>query len=83
MLAFRSDVKGSAGLCSDGMTAQFAERPHGQFRAATQRHDGTRRTVVVVAGSGTGALVGLEGSMAIIIEDGKHSYEFGYTLPVL
>jgi hypothetical protein len=37
-------------------------------------------TVAVVPDSGTGQLVGLSGKMAIIIADGKHSYEFDYTL---
>jgi len=36
----------------------------------------------VVPGSGTGQLAGLSGKMNIIIApDGKHSYEFEYTLP--
>ena len=35
-------------------------------------------TINVVPDSGTGDLVGLTGSMAIIIADGKHSYEFDY-----
>jgi hypothetical protein len=37
-------------------------------------------TVTVVPNSGTGQLKGLAGKMEIIIEDGKHSYEFHYTL---
>lgn len=38
-------------------------------------------TVVVVPGSGTGELVGLDGSMTITIADGRHDYDFSYTLP--
>jgi hypothetical protein len=37
-------------------------------------------SVTVVPDSGTGQLVGLTGKMAIIIADGKHSYDFEYTL---
>ena len=37
-------------------------------------------SITVVPDSGTGELVGLSGSMQIIIEQGKHSYEFEYTL---
>ena len=37
-------------------------------------------TVTVVPDSGTGELVGLAGKMTINIADGKHSYEFDYTL---
>ena len=37
--------------------------------------------VSVVQDSGTGELTGIEGTMTIIITDGKHSYDFAYTLP--
>ena len=37
-------------------------------------------TVTVVPESGTGALAGLSGSMRIVIEGGKHSYDFSYAL---
>jgi hypothetical protein len=38
-------------------------------------------TLNVVPDSGTGELVGIAGSMEIIIAEGKHSYRFAYTLP--
>ena len=38
-------------------------------------------SVTVVPGSGTGALAGIEGSMTIRIEGGRHEYEFDYALP--
>ena len=37
-------------------------------------------SVTVVPDSGTGELEGLAGKMTINIEEGKHSYEFEYTL---
>jgi hypothetical protein len=37
--------------------------------------------VVVVPGSGTGQLAGIEGTFTIVIASGKHSYDFAYTLP--
>lgn len=45
--------------------------------------DGTPQdwTVVVVPGSGTGALAGLEGSLRITVEQGMHFYDLEYTLP--
>ena len=45
--------------------------------------DGTPEgwSVVVVPGSGTGALAGLEGSLRITIEHGTHFYDLEYTLP--
>ena len=42
---------------------------------------GAQLSVTVVPDSGTGQLVGLSGQMAIKIDDGKHSYNFEYTLP--
>jgi len=38
-------------------------------------------TIIVVPDSGTDQLAGLTGKMNIIITDGKHSYEFDYSLP--
>jgi Protein of unknown function (DUF3224) len=40
-----------------------------------------RLNVTVVPDSGTRELAGVAGTMTIIIADGKHSYEFAYTLP--
>jgi Protein of unknown function (DUF3224) len=37
--------------------------------------------IAVVPDSGTGQLTGLSGTMNIKIADGKHSYDFEYTLP--
>ena len=37
--------------------------------------------ITVVPDSGTGQLAGLTGKMTINIVDGKHSYDFEYTLP--
>jgi hypothetical protein len=38
-------------------------------------------SVTVVPDSGTGQLTGIVGTMKITIADGKHSYDFEYTLP--
>lgn len=52
------------------------------------QHTGTminndyKLTIIVVPGSGTGELAGIDGKMNIVIAaGGKHSYEFDYTLP--
>lgn len=37
--------------------------------------------ITVLAGSGTGELRGLRGTLTIVIEAGKHSYTFDYELP--
>jgi hypothetical protein len=39
------------------------------------------QNITVVPDSGIGQLVGLAGTMLIIIADGKHCYRFDYTLP--
>jgi hypothetical protein len=38
-------------------------------------------SIEVVPDSGTGQLAGLTGKLTINIVDGKHFYEFEYTLP--
>ena len=45
------------------------------------RPDGQELTYVVVPGSGTGELTGLEGTLTLVIaDDGTHSYELAYSL---
>ena len=84
MLATRGDFEGSAGYVAiERVTGTL----HGRNGSFSLQHSGTMNrgaptlSVTVVPDSGTGELVGLAGTMAIIIEDGKHSYEFDYTLP--
>ena len=83
MLAFSTDVKGSAGYVA---MEQVNGTLHGRTGTFVLQHSGTmtrgapQLTVTVVPDSGTGELVGLAGKMNIIIADGKHSYEFDYTL---
>jgi hypothetical protein len=84
MLAFRSEVQGSAGYVA---MERVRGSVHGRTGVFVLQHTGTMAhgeqhlSVTVVPDSGTGQLQGLTGSMAILIEEGKHSYEFGYTLP--
>ena len=83
MLAAMSDVKGSGAYVAiervngtlDGRKGTFALQHRGIMnRGAPQL------LVSVVPDSGTGELVGLEGTMTIEIVDGKHFYEFEYTI---
>ena len=84
MLAFSTDVKGSAGYVA---MEQVNGTLHGRTGTFVLQHSGTmtrgapQLSLTVVPDSGTGELVGLAGKMNIIIADGKHSYEFDYTLP--
>lgn len=84
MLSAMSEVKGSAGYVAMERVKGTLHCRKGTF---VLQHTGTMNrgvpslSVTVVPDSGTGELVGLSGSMKIIIEQGKHSYEFEYTLP--
>jgi hypothetical protein len=48
---------------------------------ATMDASGSKISVTVVPGSGTGELTGIAGTFRIEIAGGQHSYEFEYTLP--
>ena len=81
MLAFRSDVKGSAGYVA---IERVIGTLHGRRGAFVLQHDGImtrgapQLTITVVPDSGTDELVGLAGTMAIDIVDGEHFYKFDY-----
>ena len=84
MLSAGTDVKGSAGYVAiEHVTGTL----HGRSGAFALQHSGTMArgtpalSVTVVPDSGTGQLAGIEGSMEIIIADGKHAYALDYTLP--
>jgi hypothetical protein len=84
MLTAMTDVKGSAGYVA---IERVAGTVHGRSGTFALQHTGTmtrgapQLSVTVVPDSGTGQLVGLAGTMEIKIVDGKHFYEFEYTLP--
>src|ERR1017187_1028152 len=83
MLTAVTGVKGSAGYVA---IEQVTGSLHGRSGAFVLQHSGTmtrgapQLTVSVVPDSGTGELLGLTGTMTITIADGKHSYDFEYTL---
>lgn len=84
MLTAVTDVKGSAGYVAiERVTGTL----HGRRGSFVLQHNGMmtrgaqQLTLVVVPDSGTGQLIGLAGKMAIKIADGKHFYDFEYTLP--
>jgi len=84
MLAAGTAVKGSAGYVAIELVTGTL---HGHTGTFALQHIGTmtrgvpQLSVTVVPDSGTGQLVGLSGKMTIKIADGKHSYDFEYTLP--
>jgi hypothetical protein len=85
MLMAGTETKGSAGYVAiERVNATLAGRS-GTF---VLQHSGTmgrgepQLAVTVVPDSGTGQLSGLAGTLKIIIADGRHGYEFDYSLPV-
>ncbi len=83
MLSAGTSVKGSAGYVA---IERFSGTLNGRRGTFVLQHSGTmtrgapQLTITVVPDSGTGQLVGLAGKMGITIADGKHSYDFEYTL---
>jgi len=84
MLTAMTDVKGSAGYVAiERVTGTL----HGRSGSFVLQHSGSltrsapQQSITVVPDSGTGQLVGLAGKMTVTIADGKHSYDFEYTLP--
>lgn len=59
----------------DGKRGSFCVTHHGTMSSAAQS-----LVISVVPDSGTGELEGLAGTMRIRIEDGKHFYDFDYSL---
>jgi hypothetical protein len=84
MLSAGTKVKGSAGYVAiERVTGTLGGRT-GTFilqHSGVMNRGEPHLMINVVPDSGTGELEGLEGSMAIEIAAGKHSYEFDYTLP--
>ena len=83
MLMAGTSVKGSAGYVAIEQVSGVLQGRSGGFAL---QHSGTmtrgvgQLSVTVVPDSGTGELEGLAGKMTINVEEGKHSYEFEYTL---
>ena len=83
MLSSSSEVQGSAGYVA---IERVSGTLHGRRGTFLLQHSGTMNRGVpqlaihVVPDSGSGELVGLAGSMTITITDGRHSYDFEYSL---
>jgi len=84
MLAAMTEVKGSAGYVAIEKVSATLSGRNGTFvlqHSAIMDRGTPQLTIIVVPDSGTDQLAGLTGKMNIIITDGKHSYEFDYSLP--
>lgn len=84
MLSVFTEVKGSAGYVAMERVSGTLNGRRGTF---VLQHSGTmtrgepQLSVTVVPDSGTDQLTGLAGKLTIKITEGKHFYEFDYTLP--
>ena len=84
MLTALTPFKGSAGYVAiERVTGTL----HGRAGSFVFQHSGTMNqgaqqlSIRVVPGSGTGQLAGIEGNFRLEVVEGKHLYEFEYTLP--
>ena len=84
MLSAMGDVKGSAGYVAIEKVVGTLGGHQGSF---VLQHSGTmdrgvpQLIVSVVPDTGTGGLAGIAGTLQIDIKDGKHFYDFAYSLP--
>jgi hypothetical protein len=84
MLSAQTDVKGSAGYVAIEKVVGTLAGHKGSFvfqHSGIMDHGKLQSTIVVVPDSGTEELAGIAGNFRIDIKDGKHFYEFEYTLP--
>jgi Protein of unknown function (DUF3224) len=84
MLTAGTAVEGSAGYVAIERVTGALRGRRGTFvlhHSGTMTRGAPQLTIKMVPDSGTGELADLAGRMAITIADGKHSYDFDYTLP--
>jgi Protein of unknown function (DUF3224) len=84
MLTAGTNVKGSAGYVAIERISGTLNGLKGSFilqHNATMTRGTPYLNIIVVPDSGTDQLTGISGNFNIIINAGKHSYEFDYTLP--
>jgi hypothetical protein len=84
MLSAMTDIKGSAGYVAMERVEGALKGRQGSFvlqHCGFMDRGSPSLSVSVVPDSGTGDLVGLAGDFKIIVAQGRHSYEFQYSLP--
>lgn len=83
MLSAGTAVQGSAGYVAIEQVSGTLRGRRGTFvlqHNATMNRGVPQLNIIVVPDSGTGELAGLAGKLAINIIEGKHLYDFEYTL---
>lgn len=84
MLAARSDVPTSAAYVAIERVSGSLHRREGGFalvHKGVMTKEAQSLVIEVVPDTGTGRLKGLAGTLGIRIEDGRHYYDFEYSLP--
>jgi hypothetical protein len=84
MLSAMTEVKGSAGYVAIERVDGVLDGRRGTFvlqHSGSMNRGAPSLSVTVVPDSGTGELAGLAGEFRIIVAEGRHSYEFDYSLP--
>jgi Protein of unknown function (DUF3224) len=83
MLAAGTAVEGSAAYVALEIVSGTLGGRRGSFilqHTGTMRKSAPTMIVTVVPDSGTDQLTGVDGKMTIVIDGGKHYYDFAYTL---
>lgn len=84
MLTALTPIKDSAGYVAIERVTGTLHGRRGSFvfqHTGTMDRESQQLSITVVPSSGTGALAGLSGNFKITITEGKHFYEFEYSLP--
>ena len=84
MLSGGDPKQGEAGYVAIELVTGTLTGKHGSFalqQSAIMDRNGSKLSVTVVPGSGTGELKGIAGTFSIHVENGQHSYDLEYTLP--
>jgi hypothetical protein len=84
MLSARTDTNGSAGYVAIEKVAGELDGRKGTFvlqHSGTMDRGSSGLSVTVVPNSGTEGFAGIKGTLQIDIKEGKHFYDFDYSLP--
>ena len=84
MLTAGTPTKGSAGYVAIEHVSGNLQGRSGSFvlqHTGTMNRGATELYVTVVPDSGSGELAGVSGTLSISMVEGKHFYQFEYTLP--
>jgi hypothetical protein len=84
ILTVLTPVKESAGYVAIERVTGTLHGRHGSFvfqHAATMTRGAHQLSITVVPDSGTGDLAGISGAFRLTIAEGRHLYEFEYSLP--